>query len=308
MAELSRCERCGRRIPWFSFSGNLSLAIYKLIIGLLGRSAALIADAVHSFADVLGSATIVVVTRVARKRPDDRFPYGRGKAEFLGAIYVYTVLTFLAIAIIVGAIKAMASGRTTPPLFVTVLGALVSVMYNYLMYKYCACVGKRLNSPAIMADAFENRADAISSAACIGGIIAAIVIHPICDAIAALAVGCIILYNCQEQLRGAARGLMDSGLEEEEVEQLRQRALAHPEVVGVRFLRSRENGARFWVDLGIEVTHDTSVEQSDEIAEWVRQQIQSDPRCYHAQVYVMPSTPQGPEQPPVHPLAFDQPR
>lgn len=142
----ARCKRCAGVVPWFSLWGNLGLAVYKLVLGLLGRSAALVADAMHSFADVVGSTGILIATRVSGREPDARYPYGRGKAEFIGAAFVYTVLLFFAAGIVVGAIQTMLEDSPEPPQFFAALGALFSVLYNYLMYKYATCVGRRNNS------------------------------------------------------------------------------------------------------------------------------------------------------------------
>jgi cation diffusion facilitator family transporter len=290
MASEAGCRRCAKVVPWASFWGNFSLAVYKLVVGVLGGSAALVADAVHSFADVIGSGGILVATKVSAKSPDEDFPYGRGKAEFIGAAFVYTILLFFAGGIIIASVQAMLNDELEAPHFATLLGGVVSVLYNVVMYKYATCAGRRNDSPAILADAFENRADAISSTACIVGILGALVIHPICDPIAALVVGIIIAWNCQEQLREAATGLMDNGLSRKETEILTNLALGHAEVQGVPFVRTRKMGPRFWADLGIEVRSDLGVEEADEVAAAIAREVKGLPRCLHAEVYVVSSS------------------
>lgn len=288
MIDPDRCRRCARVAPWWSFAGNLTLAIHKLVVGILGGSAALVADAFHSFADVLGSSTILVSTRVASKAPDAEFPYGRGKAEFIGAVFVYVVLLFFAFGIVWEAIQSMLAADIRPPHYVTAAGALVSVLYNYTMYKFTACAGARNNSPAIMADAFENRADALSSVAVIGGIIAARLIHPICDPIAALVVGLVIIWNCQEQLRGATQGLMDRGLPPERIDAIKEKVLGQPGVCGIAYLRTRQSGVRYWIDLGIRVPDALTVDQADRVANAVRGTVGSSPQCHYVEVYTFP--------------------
>jgi cation diffusion facilitator family transporter len=288
MADRPNCSRCAAVVPWFSLWGNLGLAIYKLVVGLLGNSAALVADALHSFADVIGSTGILVATRVSAREPDARYPYGRGKAEFIGAAFVYTVLLFFAAGIAIGAIQAMLANNPEPPQFFTALGALFSVLYNYLMYKYATCVGRRNNSPAILADAFENRADAVSSAACIVGIVSALLIHPICDAIAALVVGLVIFWNCQEQLREAARGLLDGGMPVAQLGRLREAILATDGVRAIGYLRTRQTGARFWLDVGIQVDSELPVSEADAIGAAVRAAVERSPLCHHVEIYVLP--------------------
>lgn len=293
MVDPERCRRCARIAPWFSFCGNLTLAIHKLVVGLLGRSAALVADAMHSFGDVVGSTSILMATRVSAHHPDQRFPYGKGKAEFVGAVFVYVVLLFFAGGIIISSIHSMLDSHLEPPHFITAVGALVSVLYNYLMYKFATCAGTRNNSPAILADAFENRADALASVAVIVGIFGALLIHPICDAIAALVVGLIIFWNCQEQLRLAARGLMDNGLPPERIELIRRAARAQEGVLDVHYVRTRQTGVRFWIDLGIRVPPGIPVERADTIVSRVRSAVRRTPQCHYVEVYVHAG--EGPE-------------
>jgi cation diffusion facilitator family transporter len=285
------CLNCARIAPWYSFWGNLALAIHKLVVGLLGRSTALVADAIHSFGDVLGSTSVVISTRMAGKQPDKTFPFGRGKAEFVSAVFVYVMLLLLAGGIIFTSGRSILRGDISPPHLVTAASAVVSVLYNYLMYKFTTCVGRRNSSPAILADAFENRADAIASIAVIGGIVAARFIHPICDPIAALIVGVVIFWNCQEQLRKAAEGLMDRGLPEEEVAFIRACAAEQPGVLNVPFIRTRQTGVRYWIDLGIEVGAELSVDAADEIVGRVRNAVSNTPQCHFVEVYVFPARP-----------------
>lgn len=293
MVDAARCRRCARIAPWASFWGNLALAVHKLAVGLLGQSTALIADAMHSFADVVGSTSILVATKISAQPPDRRFPYGRGKAEFVGAVFVYVLLSFFAGGIVLSSIQTIVDGSAKPPHFITAIGAIVSVLYNYLMYKFTTCAGIRNNSPAILADAFENRADALSSVAVIFGIFAAIVIHPICDPIAALIVGLIILWNCQDQLRAAARGLMDSGVSSEELDEIRRSALEQDGVQDVLFVRTRQTGVRFWVDVGVSVAHDMSVARADRVSALVRDAVRKMPHCHYVEVYVSPEAEEG---------------
>jgi len=285
-----------RAVPLASLGGNLSLAIYKVVIGVIGGSAALIADAAHSFSDVVGSTGIVIATRVSSQPPNQRFPYGTGKAEFLGAVFVYTLLIFIAGGIMYHAATKMLHPALEPPHFATLLGAVVSVVYNYIMFRYTTCVGRRNNSPAILADAFENKADAVASSACIAGILGAMYIHPICDPIAALGVGLVIFWNCQEQIREAARGLLDTGLSEKNIEQIEAVAARPSGVLGVRFVRTRRTGARYWMDIGLDVPSDLDVERGDEITVEIRDALKRNPLCHYVEVFLFPEGSTGDER------------
>lgn len=292
MAHSVGCARCARIVPWFSFWGNLVLAVYKLAVGILGASAALVVDALHSFTDVVGSAGIVVATNASARRPDQRYPYGRGKAEFVGAVFVYTILVCLATVIIAGAVRELLKQGTSRPHLVTALGAGISIAHNCLMYKYEICVGKRLKSPAILADAFENRADAISSVAAVIGIIGSLLIHPALDRIAALIVGVIIFWSCAVHLAHSSKGLLDRAVPVEEQDRLKALVLGVPRVTGVRFLRTRQTGVRYWIDVGLDLPHELPMDQADSIVAAVRERLKQHPECHYVDVYLFPAAEQ----------------
>ncbi len=288
-SERGPCDRCAKVVPWLSFWGNFGLAVYKLLVGTLGGSSALVADAMHSLADTVGSGGVLIATGVSSRPADAKYPYGRGKAEFISAVYVYTVLAAFSLGVIYAAILQIRSGNADAPHYLTILGAVVSVIYNYLMYRFASCVGLRIHSPAIMADAFENRTDAISSVACIVGIIAALVIHPVCDAITALVVGGLILHNSIEQLREAASGLMDSGLPPAHVADIEARVGRRPEVARVVYVKSRQVGAGYWVDVGIELAAKTTLKKAASVAADIEREIASRTNVSHAEVYSFPA-------------------
>lgn len=285
-----RCIHCGDRVPWVSFWGNLTITAFKLVVGFLGGSSALIADGVHSFTDVIGTSAIISTRYVSSKPSDDCHPYGHGKAEFLGSTFIYIVLLFLSCAIFTGGLLMIVEGHFTKPKMVTILAAAVSVLYNVIMYLLGQCAGHRNNSPAILANSFENRADAISSVAVIFGIAAAIFIHPVCDPIAAMIVGVIIFLNCMKQLNESLAGLMDRALPSDVVRRIRHVALAQQGVAGVDFIKTRQTGSDYWVDLGILVPGDLEVAHSDSIASEVRSELMIRSEWFHnVEVFVCPA-------------------
>jgi cation diffusion facilitator family transporter len=270
-----RCIRCAERVPWFSLVGNFSLTVYKIVVGLLGGSGALIADGLHSGTDVVGTSMILFSRRVSSQPPDEDHPYGHGKVEFMSSAFIYIVLFVVAIAITIGAIAIIMAGDLRPPRFVTLLAAVVSVLYNVLMYQFGTCAGKKVNSPALLANAFENRADAISSVAVVLGIAAATFIHPICDPLAALVVGIVIGVNSVTELRKSFSGLMDVAVPAEVLRRIEQLAESQDGVTGIDFVKTRETGHGVWVDVGIFVPGDVDVVEADAIAKSVRTEILS---------------------------------
>ncbi len=285
----SRCPRCARKVPWYAVFGNLILTFYKVTVGWLGGSPALIADGLHSFTDVIGTSVIIASTRISSQPADDDHPYGHGKVEFMSSAFIYIVLIVLSIGIFVGGVLLLVHWDLHPPRIVTFFAAIVSVIYNVLMYRLGQCAGQRTHSPALLANSFENRADAISSAAVCVGIVAAMWIHPACDPAAAMLVGVVIFVNCIIELRKALAGLMDRSLPPEAVERIREVAAGQRGVVGVTFVKTRPTGHGYWVDLGVAVKRGTPMVRADAIAEQVRGALVRRSRHFsNIEVYVVP--------------------
>jgi len=261
---------CGRRLPWISLVGNVTMTLYKVTVGILGGSSALVADGLHSGTDVIGTSVILFTRGVSERPADTCHPYGHGKAEFMGAACIYTVLFFLSVGIFGSGLLMIIEGELGKPSLVTILAAGVSVGYNTIMYLYGRCAGRRNNSPALLANAFENRADAISSVACILGIGAALLIHPIFDPIAGMAVGVVIFMNCIEQMKESLGGLLDESMAPGSLQRLRELTCTVSGVQGIDFVKARPIGTDFWVDLGIVVDGNIDVAAGDEIARNVR--------------------------------------
>jgi cation diffusion facilitator family transporter len=141
------------------------------------------------------------------------------------------------------------------------------------MYNLGMCSGKRTNSPALLANAYENRADALSAVAVVIGVSASIFIHPICDPLAAMLVGVHIFLNCIAQLKDSLGGLLDQSLPSEAVRRIRAVAKAQAGVAGIDFVKTRQIGTKYWVDLGIRVDERLNVCESDAIAGGVRAEL-----------------------------------
>jgi len=287
-----RCKRCGRKVPWYAWGGNLFLTIYKVTVGILGGSPALIADGLHSFTDVIGTSVILVSTRVSGRPADDAHHYGYGKAEFMSSMFIYIVLIGISLFIFGGGLLLLISGHSERPHAITFFGGLISIIYNVIMYRMGQCAGRRTNSPALLANSFENRADAISSVAVCIGILLAITVHPFCDPIAAMVVGVIIFINCVTEMRKAMGGLMDKSLSPRVVRRIRQVVREQNGVAGVTFVRSRSTGGGYWLDLGIEVKRGTPVTRAQEIAAEVKEYLLGrSKQLEHVEIYVEADAP-----------------
>jgi len=285
------CQQCASRVPIYAWIGNLLLTLFKLSVGFLGGSPALIADGLQSAINVVGTTVILASTRISGRPPTREFPYGHGKVELLSSMFIYLVLIGLAIFISVGSWLLLVGGHEHPPHLVTMLGAMVSILYNVMMYRMGQCAGVRAGSPALLANSFENRADAASSVAVALGIILAILVHPACDPMAALVVGILIFADCVHKGHKALRGLMDHRSLSPAVHQrIRELVAGHAGVTRVDFVKLRPTGTGYWLDLGIEVAPGTVVERADAIAHAVEESLMRRSRRFSAvEVYVLPA-------------------
>lgn len=211
--------------------GNIILAIIKAVIGYIGNSKALLADAVHSASDVIGSLAVLFGLRAAKQPPDEDHPYGHGKAESISAIIVAVLLFIVGIEIAISSIKAF-SQELEPPKGITIFAVVLSIIVKEGMFQYKFRLGKRVNSDAIIANAYEHRSDVFSSIAALIGICAAIIGGKFgldwlvyADPIAGLFVSLLVAKMAWSIGAEAIHATLDHVLHEEDVIPLREAVL-----------------------------------------------------------------------------------
>jgi len=267
------CRKCANSIGLVNVIANTFLMVLKAYLGVVGRSTALVADAIHSSADVVSSIMLLFGLRIAKKPKDSRYPYGYGKVEFLVAVVIYASLILAGVVIFIDAVSCIIHKEMVRPSLATLFGALISVVVNEVMFRQSVCAGTQLNSPSIIANAWEKRGDALSSLAVFLGIAGAKMGWSFLDPAAAILVAFYILKTSIEGILEAFRGLLDSALDPEVLETIRSSAQAVDGVLGIRGLRTREVGQVAWIDLEVLVNGDEDVGGSADIKEKVRKAI-----------------------------------
>jgi len=267
------CARCGKLSPQMSFVGNILAAGFKISVGMLTGSKGLVADGVHSIADAFASGFILLALMIAEKPRNEGHPYGYGKVEYLSTLFAGTFLFVCASLILLDTLKAFTHGIHETPLDASLLATVVCLFFSYLMYKSNICAGTQLGSPAIMADAYESRADSFSAAAVLIGLIGTKLGFIYADAIAAAVVACLIYHMSMEMFFKSIHGLIDSSADREIIDRAVKTSLTVEGVEGVRSINTRRMGQKSWIDLIIEVSEKKSILEIHMIGEKVKKAI-----------------------------------
>jgi cation diffusion facilitator family transporter len=285
------CAKCANSVGIVNVIVNTFLMIMKGYLGIVGRSTALVADAIHSSADVVSSVMLVFGLRVARRPADKRYPFGYGKVEFLVAVVIYSSLISAGVVIFIDAISTIVHREQVSPSMATLWGAVISIIVNEMMFRQSVCAGSQLKSPSMVANAWEKRSDAFSSGAVFVGIAGAMLGWHFMDPLAAILVAVYILKFSCEMLWEAFKGLLDTALDSKLVEGVRRSAGSIEGVLGIEAIRSREIGQNVWIDLEILVDGDAVVEDVNRIKDEVRQAVSKEfDRPSNVFVYLKPAT------------------
>jgi cation diffusion facilitator family transporter len=252
---------------------NLLLSVVKFVGGIAGNSTALVADAIHSLSDLLTDAIVLATHKIGQIPADANHPYGHGRAETIGATIVGAVIILAGIWIGYDVSQAIANGSTLVPTWLAAGAAVFSILVNEGVFHYTRIVGEKINSPAIVANAWHHRSDAISSVAALIGILGAHFGYPIMDPLAGGVVALMILKVGYDILTDGLRDLMDTGLSEDQTQEIQQIIDDIPEVKTFHDLRTRTLGGEIFMDVHILVDTDLTVTEGHAAAEQVRRSL-----------------------------------
>lgn len=256
---------------------NIFLCAIKTVTGFLTGSTVLIADGIHSLADLITDIFTYALIRVAGKEPDDDHPYGHGKFETFGAMFLAIFLAGVSIAIGLEAIDAIQNVEKQKPLsYFALIAAAISILANEGLYQFCAYKGKQVNSTIIMANAWHHRTDSISSIAALIGIGLNMLGFLMADAIAALAVTAFLLKISYKIGRNAFDELVEASVDEETLDKIKSSVLSNSGVLSFHQLRARFIGGQIFIDVHADVSTDISVSEGHAIAHSIEESIFKD--------------------------------
>jgi cation diffusion facilitator family transporter len=253
--------------------GNTLMICIKGYMGVVAGSKGLIADAIHSSADLLATIIMIIGLNISARKSDDLYPYGYGKAEYLIAVVIYLFLFVIGLYILFDGARAILESRRVTPCLSAAWGAIFSMAINELMFRQSVCAGNQINSPSMIAKAWESRSDVFSSIAVLFGILGAKMGFYFMDPLAAIIVGIIIIRICIIMVREASLSLMDRA-SEDSLDKLRKALSKVKNIVKIKGVRSREIGQILEFEVGLHVPEDITVSQGEKIKREAKKTIQ----------------------------------
>lgn len=260
--------------------GNVALLAFKFVAGVVGHSAAMMADAVHSLSDFVTDIIVIAFVRVSAKPQDEGHDYGHGKYETLACLFVGLALIAVATGIIVsGAVKfaSWLGGEQLPaPGRLALWAALISIVVKELLYWYTVRAGKRLDSQALVANAWHHRSDSLSSVGSAIGIGGAILLGDrwtVLDPLASIIVGAMLVKVAVELLRGSMRELTECSLPAETEREIEEILNSSPDVCEPHNLRTRRIGNRIAIEAHIRMDGNVSLHEAHECASLIERRL-----------------------------------
>lgn len=265
-----------RRVTLQGLVVNLLLCAVKMLAGLLGRSAAMVADAVHSLSDTVTDAVVLVSLKLSAKPADEDHAYGHGRFETLAAAAITLALAWVGGKILwdaLHAILAAAQGHTPPaPKLIALLAAGLSIIVKEWLYRYTLRAAKASDSQALLANAWHHRSDALSSIGTLAGISGAYFLGPkwtVLDPLAAVIVSCFIFDASWQILKNVWRELSDGSLGAQALREIGELCGKVPGVRRPHDIKTRRIGPHAAIELHIYVEDDTPFVKVHQITEQV---------------------------------------
>lgn len=259
---------------------NVMLLAFKFIAGILGHSAAMIADAVHSLSDFITDLIVLIFVYISGKPQDKSHDYGHGKYETLALTIIGIALLVVAVGIFTNGAQRIAiwyqGEELEAPGMLALWAALVSILLKELTYRYTIRKAERLDSPALEANAWHHRSDALSSIGTAVGIGGAVLLGKrwtVLDPIASIVVGAFIVKVAIELILQGMRDLLEHSLPDDVEDEIMQIAQSEPDVIEPHDLRTRRIGNRYAIELHILMSGDITLAKAHDHADSIEEQL-----------------------------------
>ena len=271
------------RITWIGSIVNFLLLIIKFLAGIIGHSAAMVADAVHSLSDFVTDIIVILFVRISGKPEDEGHDYGHGKYETLATAIIGIILFFVGVGILVNGttsvIDTLNGKPLAPPSILALIVAGVSIITKEALYQYTVIKGEHLNSQALTANAWHHRSDAFSSIGTLAGIGGAICLGEkwrVLDPIAAIVVSLFIMKVSIKLLKPCVDELLERSLPAETENKILDIILSFSEVSSPHHLRTRRIGNNIAIEVHIRMDGNISLLDAHTLASKIEQRLKAE--------------------------------
>ncbi|MCI8341900.1 MAG: cation transporter [Firmicutes bacterium] len=283
------------RVEIIGIVTNLALFVFKLIAGILGKSGAMISDAIHTASDVFADLIAILGLQMSKKEEDSSHPYGHEKIECLFTLVLGVVLLTVGISVgysaVTGIIDYLSgnAGAIAQPGIIAIVAALVSIGSKEALFQYVIQRSKKLNSPTLKATAWHHRSDSLSSIGALIGIVGARFGITILDSVASLIICIIVVKIGIEVLVASINNLIDASADKEFVKKANEICVGFPGVEELITLKTRQFGHKIYVEATIGCRNDMTLEEGHDVAENLHDKLEAElNNVKHAFIHVDP--------------------
>lgn len=285
-------QQIAMKVSWVSIVSNVLLSLFKLFAGIFGNSVAVVSDAVHSLSDVFSTFIVMIGIRMSNKAADTGHPYGHERFESVAAIILAVILALVGVGIGYSGVQSIITGEyqdMSVPGRLALTAAGLSILVKELMYRYTKTAAKKINSGALMADAWHHRSDALSSIGSLIGVLGSRIGFPVMDAVAAIVI-CFFIGKVAVSIFIDAVGKMtDRACDDSMVEEMKKIILAQEGVRGIDQIKTRQFGDRVYVDVEIRADGQETLSSTHHLAHQVHDAIEEGfENVKHCMVHVNP--------------------
>ncbi len=273
---------------------NLLMAVIKILAGIYGKSAAMMADAVHSLSDVVADAVVLIMVRISAKGTDERHNWGRGKYETIATLAISILLLFIAADMMKDGIEAireiLIGGDIGTPSRITLWVAVISIVLQETIFRWNIHVGKAVDSQTMIANAWHHRSDALASVAALIGIGGAIFIGGkwvMLDPLVGCIISIVILIIAVRMLLPALHELTDGALPKEDIAKISDIIRSATDKAALKSLRTRKSGHINIIDATVSVRADMSIADSTDITEQIKSALRQEFSADDTQISVV---------------------
>ncbi|MEE0420495.1 MAG: cation diffusion facilitator family transporter [Lachnospiraceae bacterium] len=292
MIQSAEDKNIAMEVSKISVAVNLVLSLFKLVAGVVAHSGAMISDAVHSASDVFSTFIVMIGVTMANKKSDKEHPYGHERMECVASIILAVVLAATGIGIGVEGIQKIAGGEFKTmeiPGMLALAAAVISIVTKEWMYWYTRAAAKKINSGALMADAWHHRSDALSSIGAFAGILGARLGFPVLDPAASVVICIFIEKAALDVFKDAMDKMVDKACDDQTIQRMRNVVLSREGVKEIDNMKTRMFGAKVYVDIEIAADENITLIEAHKIAENVHGAIEKEfTEVKHCMVHVNP--------------------